>query len=184
MFDAFIALNNLAIWKDGSSRNCVIRVTARVSEIQRFSLFKDTYHDITVYVFSRSLSRIQEFRWDQERFAESKRQIAFHESESHPSAFVLPEICYRGIRRSLHFAPLKSSESSVSSYNKNTRPRRNKGSVLAPFLFCLVSPLLGSYGLWNVQNGPYLWRWALLLFNSLTGFDYFVGVFFKVIMYE
>ena len=43
-------------------------------------------------------------------------------------------------------------------------------SVVLVVLLCVVGAFLSLYALRSVQNGPYFWRWAILLFVSLICF--------------
>ena len=45
-----------------------------------------------MYILGWGFPRIHEFRWDQERFADSQSEVALHEFEGHPRAFILSEV--------------------------------------------------------------------------------------------
>jgi hypothetical protein len=92
VLDGLEALSNLPIWEEGSCLNFVISMAGCVSEIQRLPFFKNAYYDIPMHVLGWSLPSVNEFRGNQERLVDSKREASLHEFERYPSSFINSKI--------------------------------------------------------------------------------------------
>jgi len=75
--DRLEAFNDLATRENRSRRHAVVRVSCAIGEVKRFTLPKNSHHDIAVHILRGRLSCVHKFRGDKEGFVQREREIAF-----------------------------------------------------------------------------------------------------------